>query len=157
MATISSASATSKPTNFATIWPMVEDRIRASAIIIQDNKLLLIHRLNHGQEYYVLPGGGIDAGETAEQAVIREVKEETNLDVIAVGLAFYTDKYDDQKFIHPSFVCQVNPGEAKFMGTEATYDPENKYETKWVNLYDISTLQIYPPIVKTKLLEMHEN
>lgn len=136
---------------------MVEGRIRASAIIIKDKSILLIHRLNHGQEYYVLPGGGVDAGETAEQAVVREVKEETDLNVLSVALAFYTDQYEDSVFVHPCFVCQVDSGEAKFRGDEAARNPQSRYETEWVDMYKVKGITLYPAIVKTKLLEMYEN
>ena len=50
-------------------------------IILNQGKILLIHRLKSGQEYYVLPGGSIEKGETPQQAAIREIKEETNLDI----------------------------------------------------------------------------
>jgi 8-oxo-dGTP pyrophosphatase MutT (NUDIX family) len=48
--------------------------------IIQDNQILLIQRSD--VQMWGLPGGEIDAGETATQAAIREAKEETGLDVI---------------------------------------------------------------------------
>ena len=43
--------------------------------------------------YWTFPGGGVEEGETLEQAVIREVKEETGLDVKVVRLLFEED-YD---------------------------------------------------------------
>ncbi len=49
---------------------------RAVAIIIRDGKILLIHRIKNGQEYFVFPGGGIIEHENAEDAVVREIKEE---------------------------------------------------------------------------------
>lgn len=51
------------------------------AIIESNGKILLMKR-NHKpfNQFWGIPGGHIDKGETAEQAVIREVKEETNLD-----------------------------------------------------------------------------
>ena len=52
------------------------------AIIIKDNKILLAKR-GHSpfKNHWTLSGGHIDKEETAKQAVIREVKEETNLDI----------------------------------------------------------------------------
>ncbi len=56
---------------------------RYQGLIIQDHKILLIQhtRLSDGLSYWVLPGGGIEDGETEGECVIREMKEETNLDV----------------------------------------------------------------------------
>ena len=49
-------------------------RIRAVAIIVNNEKVLLMHRINNGKEYHVFPGGGVENGETVEQAVLREVQ-----------------------------------------------------------------------------------
>lgn len=56
---------------------------RYQGLIIQDHKILLIEhtRLSDGLYYWVLPGGGIEAGETEGECVVREMKEETNLNV----------------------------------------------------------------------------
>lgn len=57
------------------------------AIIVRDGKLLLIKRkLEPFKGYWALPGGHVDFGETVENAVTREVKEETNLTVTKMKL-----------------------------------------------------------------------
>ncbi len=118
--------------------------MRAGVIIIQDNKILLIHRFNEGKEYFVLPGGGVEVGETVEEAAIREAKEETSLDVILA------EKYLD--FIDPR---DGNPHRyyfvASFIGTLALggneaiiNNPENSYKLEWHPLSDLKTLTFYP-------------
>jgi len=60
---------------------------RTVAVIIEfpDNKILLVKRATVVfKGYWALPGGRVDAGETVEQAVVREVKEETGLHVKTV-------------------------------------------------------------------------
>jgi len=54
---------------------------RSVSILIEKEKVFLIHRQKEGCEYYVLPGGSIEEGETPEAACIREAKEETSLQV----------------------------------------------------------------------------
>ena len=44
--------------------------MRAVGIIIKNNKVLLIHRIKDGGEYYVFPGGAIEEGESSKEAVI---------------------------------------------------------------------------------------
>ena len=56
-------------------------------IIEKDGKLALIHKREF--DYYAFPGGGIDEGETYEEALIREVKEETGLIVIPESIREY--------------------------------------------------------------------
>jgi 8-oxo-dGTP diphosphatase len=56
-------------------------KIRAGVVLIEDGKVALIERHRAGKHYYVFPGGGVDAGETPEQAAIREMEEETGLRV----------------------------------------------------------------------------
>jgi mutator protein MutT len=56
-------------------------RIRAGVVLIEDGKVALIERHRAGKHYFVFPGGGVDAGETPEQAAIREMEEETGLRV----------------------------------------------------------------------------
>lgn len=66
------------------------DRLRVAAVIERDGRVLMIRERasgsegrHDGPEYWTLPGGGIESGESAHQAVVREVREEVGLDVVA--------------------------------------------------------------------------
>lgn len=54
-------------------------RKRSAVILVQDGKIALMKRIRNGHTYYVFPGGGIEAGETPEQAAKREAFEELGL------------------------------------------------------------------------------
>ena len=56
-------------------------RIRAGIVLIQDGKVALIERHRAGLDYFVFPGGGVDEGESPEQAAVREAMEELGVDV----------------------------------------------------------------------------
>jgi len=56
-------------------------RVRSGVVLIENGKVALIERHRAGKHYYVFPGGGVDEGETPEQAAIREMEEETGLRV----------------------------------------------------------------------------
>ena len=56
-------------------------RIRAGIVLIQDGRVALIERHRAGIDYYVFPGGGVDEGESPEQAAIREAMEELGIEV----------------------------------------------------------------------------
>ena len=57
------------------------------AIIIKKNKIAMVHSLKY--DYYKFPGGGIEPGENNYQALIREVREESGLDVIIDSIREY--------------------------------------------------------------------
>jgi mutator protein MutT len=54
-------------------------RSRAGIILIENNELALIERHRSGSHYFSFPGGGIDKGETPEQAAVREAEEELGI------------------------------------------------------------------------------
>jgi 8-oxo-dGTP diphosphatase len=56
-------------------------RTRAGIILIEDDKVALIERHRAGLDYYVFPGGGVDEGETPQQAAVREAREELGVEV----------------------------------------------------------------------------
>ena len=61
------------------------------AIVFKDNALLVIKRDKFGTKYCTLPGGGIDVAETPEQALVREMAEETGLTLGNARLVFVED------------------------------------------------------------------
>lgn len=74
--------------------------LAASGIILQDKKILLLQRSHYTEnypEYWGCPGGRAEVGETAEQNVIREVKEECNLDFIPTEI-IKTGIWQDRKY-----------------------------------------------------------
>ena len=103
--------------------------------------MLLIRHQRHatGESYWVIPGGGLETGETAEECVIREMKEETGLQVRVLELlldcaASPGDPYQRLR----TYLCAPAPGEAK-----PGYEPEpvaaashSIVEVKWFDLRD---------------------
>jgi ADP-ribose pyrophosphatase YjhB (NUDIX family) len=85
-------------------------RSAARAIVVYNQNILVMKRNKFGQEYYCLVGGGIEMGETADQAVIRELSEETSLKVGPPQLVYIEEAgapYGTQYI----FVCQYRDGE----------------------------------------------
>jgi 8-oxo-dGTP diphosphatase len=85
--------------------------LAVDAIIIHGGKIVAIRRLNEpfkGQ--FALPGGFVDIGETVEQAVVREAKEETNLDIKIVKMVgIYSDPRRDVRG-HVVSICYLALG-----------------------------------------------
>lgn len=81
--------------------------ISAFAVIVQGGKVLLCHRRD--QDLWNLPGGGAEKGETPWEAVVREVEEETGLEVWPQRLSGVYFK-PMQRELSFCFVCEVVGG-----------------------------------------------
>lgn len=129
--------------------------MRASAIIVKDKKVLLIHRKREGREYWVFPGGGVEKNETLDAAIKREVFEETSLKVTDCLYSF--DYLDENKVAHPVFICEVKNGEPKLGGPEAEkHSEEDWYHPEWIKLIDAVKLDVYPEEGKKVLLNLNK-
>ena len=75
-------------------------RVRVAGILIENNKILLIEHLKKNKKYWLVPGGGVDWGESTAEALIREYKEETNLDITVEKFLFLSETIAPDKKKH---------------------------------------------------------
>jgi 8-oxo-dGTP pyrophosphatase MutT (NUDIX family) len=74
----------------------IDTNVRVGGVIIYKGKVLLFHRIKNGHEYYVFPGGHKLAKETPGEALVREIMEETGLNISGKPLEqIYTSKNDE--------------------------------------------------------------
>ena len=119
-------------------------KVRATAFVVKNNSILMIHRFSKGEEFYVLPGGTTEEGESIEEATLRELKEETNLEGKIIKEVFdYTDDISRNRL----FLVEVKEGELKISDNAPEIkvrNANNKYFPEWVPVNEILFLTIWP-------------
>ena len=118
-------------------------RVRVAAVIVKDEQILLVRHEKSGRTYWLLPGGGVDFGETLPQAITREVREETNLDIKPEKLLFVSDAIQpDRKrhIVNVYFEATITGGEL-----QVAVDERLK-EAKFIPTEKLSDLVIIPNI-----------
>lgn len=129
-------------------------RYSIKAIIIKDNKLL-VENCDYGRgRFSKLPGGGHQWGETMEQALIRECKEELCIDVKPIRLVLardYIAKNHNTKIDNPNFhqaelmfECEVKDFSTLCVGDEPDSESE---EIKWIDLDELEQSDFIPKAI----------
>ena len=89
----------------------MEPIIRVNGVLIEDGKILLVEQYVTETRHWAHPGGRPELGETLEQCLIREIKEETGLDVSVDGLLYVTDRIrSDSHVVIISFLVSKKGG-----------------------------------------------
>lgn len=111
----------------------------AHVVIVKDGKVLILRRSATDQwmpGHYGLPGGKIDGAETPTEAVSRECKEETGLDVNPKDLIFLSKVSSEKQH---AFYCTE-----KFSGSPKLDFEHDDF--KWINPKDLSNYKIIPDL-----------
>jgi len=82
--------------------------VRPTGILIEDGKILIVKQEVSEQRHWSLPGGVLEFGETIEQCLVREMKEETGLDVKVKDLLYICDRFRhlNSHVIHITFLIE---------------------------------------------------
>lgn len=98
--------------------------IRVTGILIEDDKLLLVNQRVNDNRNWSLPGGKLEQGETLEQGIIREMREETGLDTEIIKLLYICDvSASENTLLHISFLLKRIDGEIKMPTNELETNP----------------------------------
>ena len=130
-------------------------RVRVAGIVIQENSILVIQHIKNEKKYWLVPGGGVDWGESLEEALIREYKEETNLDIEVKDFLFFSEAISPDKnkhVINLYFLVKIkNDSETMKIGNET-----NLSDLKYVSKEEIQNIKLYPNI-KEQLMKILNN
>lgn len=115
-----------------------------AAVRHEDGRLLLIHKVDN--DFWALPGGAMNMGESVADATVREAEEETGVKVELTGLVgIYTDPghvmaYDDGEVRQEFSICF----HARVISGEPHHDSTETKAAKWVEPADVASLNVHP-------------
>ena len=128
--------------------------VRAGAIIMKDGKLLMV---SNGGDYLYSVGGRVKFGETAEEAIVREVFEETGVQMEIDRLGFVHENYfygdapsNLNKLIYEiTFFFYMKVPDTFAPISESFTEDNSKEHLRWVSLDE--DMKMYPEFFRTEL------
>lgn len=119
---------------------------RVSVIVVTDEqKILLVRHRKGNRQYWVLPGGRLEYGETFQECAVRELREETGLDVCVDKLVFLSEAIapDRSRHIVNVYVTAKVTGGVMKVGDEPVLAGVD-----YVPLEELQRCTLYPPVGK---------
>jgi ADP-ribose pyrophosphatase YjhB (NUDIX family) len=99
-------------------------QVRVTGVLIEGDKILLLHQDTDSGRGWSLPGGKVEEGETLEAALVREMREETGLTVSVGRLLYVCDSFGDRgHVVHITFDVNRVGGELGAVVAHADTEP----------------------------------
>lgn len=110
--------------------------IRITGILIENNEILLVQQKLSDKRNWSLPGGRLERGETLSQGLIREMKEETGLDVEIIRMLYLCDvAASSNTILHITFLIKRIGGEIELPSNE--FDKNPIHDVKFVPVSEL--------------------
>lgn len=129
---------------------------RSAAIVLHNNKILLIYRKKADKIYYTFPGGTIESNETPEKAAIRELFEETSiiakLNRILYSLSITGKNFKQEYFFLCNYISgkpNLNPNAIE----NQRINNNNIYKPLWIPIDKIENILLYPLEIRDLLIK----
>ena len=125
-------------------------------VLDDDNRILMVRHDHPERTVWMVPGGGIEEGENSAQAAVREVFEETGLDVEISGLIWHVEEVSDrgQRFVN-FFRAKITGGELKLgKDPELTDSDQVLGGISFMTREEVAGLEnLYPEFLRHELWE----
>ncbi len=135
-------------------------RTSVRAVVIKDNKLLVMDRNRYGHKFMALIGGGVEKDESPEKALKREVREESTLEIANPRLVITLDAgavYGLQYI----YLCDYVSGEPKLsvgsIEQKMAKSGQNLYTPKWLDVTVLEASNLLPVELKKQLVDFTRN
>lgn len=122
---------------------------RAGVLIIRGGRLALIERQWNGGRYWVIPGGGVEPGETVAEAARREAEEELGVKVELGILRVRIDhrQRDGSTQRQWYFDAALSSDDIQVVGPETKSEHTGSYKAVWIELDELDTGAVHPSAV----------
>jgi ADP-ribose pyrophosphatase YjhB (NUDIX family) len=133
-----------KPDNAAIVVP----RVRVAVCLTAAARLLVVTHRKSGGRHWLLPGGGVEAGETLHEAARREMLEETGLGVTVGRLVILCEAIEPggRHLLNLVFAANLD-GTAPGSEPPATHPRDPAIlEARWASRDEVLALDLHPPI-----------
>ena len=129
--------------------------VRYQGAIVHEDQLLLIqhHEYASGRSYWLMPGGGQEAGESEEDCVRREMLEETGLDVAVERLLFEVPTLGGVYQRRKTYLCRILGGQAA-PGYEPELEVAAEYGIVAVKWFDLRHPSTWEPAMRENKLTL---
>ncbi|AFD05815.1 NUDIX domain-containing protein [Solitalea canadensis] len=122
----------------------MKHKIRPSIVLLNNDSVLLMKYIYGGTEVYGLPGGNPEVGESLQQAVVRELKEELGLTIEIDDLLFVAETHRVEKqevVVHNIFAGKIVAGVPVLNAIHTS-----ALSAEWINVDDLDDKNLYPNI-----------
>lgn len=132
-------------------------RIRAVALLIQNDSIAVMERHRGGRHYFTFPGGGVDAGEPVEQAVVREMEEELGIQVRVikhVATVWFSGNRQEYFLVEQTGgTFGTGSGEEFSSGYDETH---GTYLPMWMPIRELLANPVLPEEVALMVVKFHQ-
>lgn len=133
---------------------------RVCAMIVSENKILVMH--DERSPYFYLPGGRVMMGETAEQAVVREVQEELDVSPkitrpVWLNQAFFTEDVDNLRYHELCIYFLMDISETNLLERGSSFtltEGKHTHTFEWLEFDRLKDEYFYPIFLKKEIYNL---
>ena len=129
-------------------------------VLDEDDRMLLVRQHHEGRDIWMVPGGAIEEGEHGYQAAVREIREETGLDIEIDRFLWHVEEVSErgQRFVSIYLAKPINSLAEPILGADPELGDEQVLrEVRFMSREEIDGLEnFYPEPLRSEFWDMRE-